>query len=832
MMAVTEAGKGMNTEANTPFDIVLREQRRRAGLTQEALAERASISVRSIQALESGANLPQRDTARRLAVALGLLNGDRVRFEAAAAGAARWRLSAAPSDVPAHNLPLELTSFVGRVAEVAAVRALLAETRLLTLVGTGGVGKTRLALRVAAQVMPEFADGVWLVELASLSDQDLVAPTVAAALGLRDDPERRLLDVLIAAIVRRRMLLLLDNCEHLIGACADLAEGLLRACPYLCILVTSREALSCEGETVWRVPSLTVPDPWLTGPTAVAGSDAAHLFVERARAAQPGFGVTAANTPAVVQVCRRLDGIPLALEMAAARLRGLSIDELAARLDERFRLLAAGRRTALPRQQTLRATVEWSYGLLEEPERVLFDRLSVFAGGFSLEAAEAVCAGGAVAEPEVLELLLRLVDKSLVVVEECARGELRYRLLETLRQYGRELLTVRAEMTQMRERHAEYFLAWAEATMERYQGPEQVAALERLEATYDDVRAAFAWFLAGGAPEKSVRLWLPLQVTWVTRGYTEGRALITQLLTAPGLQPPSHERAQALRWAGGWLCHIGDPAGLALLEEALVLARRVGDGRLIGMTLYWLGHYRFDPWGDPKDAWPLLEEALALLRVLGERWWLTRCLLILGQVAGALGDHARAATLAEEALALSRVAGDKHGLTYAHEVLGEVAYARGEDAAAERLWTGCLATYREGGEPVSIATVEGDLGRLALRQGRYATARQHFTAALAILVRCDDVGMAVWGLSELAGLTLVVAMEEEHARALRLAGATFAAHDVRGFRMVPADREALDRAIALARAGLDEPAAAVAWAEGQAMTLEQAVSYALDYPEP
>jgi non-specific serine/threonine protein kinase len=825
MMAVTEAGKGMNTEANTPFDVVLREQRRRAGLTQEALAERAGISVRSIQALESGDNQPQRDTARRLVLALGLLDEDRTRFEAAATGAARWRLSAAPSDAPTHNLPLELTSFVGRVAEMAAVRTLLAETRLLTLVGTGGVGKTRLALRVAAEALPEFADGVWLVELASLSDQDLVAPTVAAALGLRDDPERPPLDTLVAGIAHRRLLLLLDNCEHLIDACAELAEALLRACPHLRLLATSREALSCEGETVWRVPSLALPGP-RADPAAVADSGAARLFVERAAAARPGFALTDANAAAVAQICRRLDGIPLALELAAARLRGLSVQELAVRLDERFRLLTGGRRTGLPRQQTLRATVEWSYELLEEPERLLFDRLSVFAASFDAVAAEAVCAGGEVAESEVLELLLRLVDKSLVGADAIGQGATRYHLLETLRQYGCERLAGRAEAAEARERHAGYFLLLAETTLERLSGPEQMAALEHLEAARDDLQAAFAWFLESGAPEKSLRALGPMLAIYFLRGTTEGRSLMTQLLAAPTLQVPGPERAAALLRAGRWLCHIGDGAGFALLDEALALARQFGDTPLVADSLNALGVCRFDPWGDPAGARPPMEEALALYRALGYRGATILFLPILGQVVGALGEHALAAALAEEGLGLSRETGNAHGLAYAHEVLGEVAYARGEDTEAEWLWTESLVTYRELREPIAIATVEGDLGRLALRQGRRMEARQRFTAALAAL-RVREPDVLVWGLSELAGLTLVVAMEGEHARALRLAGATTAAHDVRGFHMVPADREALDRAIALARAGLNEPAAAMAWAEGQAMTLEQAVAYSL-----
>jgi non-specific serine/threonine protein kinase len=782
--------------------------------------------VRSIQALESG-------TTGRLVAALGLHGEDRSRFEAAG-GAGKRQGGGAPGDVasggPAHNLPLELTSFVGRVAEVAAVRSLLAQTRLLTLVGTGGVGKTRLALRMAAELRPEFADGVWLVELGPLADPALVPQAVAATLGLREDPDRTPRDTLIAAIARRRLLLLLDNCEHLVDACADLAETLLRFCPRLHILATSREALGCAGEMAWRVPSLSLPDMGRSSdPAAVAASDATSLFVERARIAQPAFALTAATAPTVAHLCRRLDGIPLALELAAALLRGLSIDEVAARLDERFRLLTGGRRTALSRQQTLQATVEWSYGLLEERERVLFDRLSVFIGSFDLVAVERVCAGEGVDGPQVLDLLLRLVDKSLVLADVAAHGSTSYRLLETLRQYGRERLAGRAEARAVRERHADYYLSLAEVLVERAKGPEQKTALGDLAATHDDVWAACTWYLESGDLANGLRLQWPLGALWLTRGIGGARALVTRLLAAPGLPEPSRERVQVLHWAGVWCGLIGEPAALTLLEEALVLARQLGDEHLIWQALHGFGFTRFDPFGDLEGALPLLEEALTLCRGRDDCSQIDRpaeFLVHVAQVMATVGDHTRAATLARESLALSRATGDLHVQTYAHEVLGEVAYATGDDATAERLWTECLRTYRDLELFVAIATVAGNLGRLAARRGRPAAAREHFTAALAAL-HGREPGTLIWGLSELAGLALVAAVEGQPERALRLAGATDAACKGRGFRLWPDDSAALDSAVAQARATLAEPTAAAAWAEGQAMTLEQAVALAL-----
>jgi tetratricopeptide (TPR) repeat protein len=532
----------------------------------------------------------------------------------------------------------------------------------------------------------------------------------------------------------------------------------------------------------------------------------------------------------VAHVCRRLDGSPLALELAAALLRGLSIDEIAARLDERFRLLTGGRRTALSRQQTLQATVEWSYGLLEERERALFDRLSVFAGSFNLAAAEAVCAGEGVDRSQVLALLLRLVDKSLVMADAAAHGITRYRLLETLRQYGRERLAGRAEARAVRERHADYYLSMAEVMAERAKGPEQKAALEHLAAAHDDLWAACAWFLESGDVAKGLRLQWPLGALWLMRGIAEGRALVTRLLAASGVPEPSRERVQVLRWAGMWFGQIGDPAALTVLEEALSLARQLGDEQLTWEALHALGFTRFDPWGDLEGALSLLEESLALFRSRGDRWPVEQPAMFLvhvAQVVGTLGDHTRAASLARESLAISRAAGDLHGQTYAHEVLGEVAYATGDDATAERLWTDCLRTYRDLELFVAIATVAGNLGRLAARRGSPAEAREYFTAALAAL-QGREPGTLVWGLSELAGLALVAAVEGKSAQALRLAGATVAACTARGIRLWPDDRAALDNAVERARATLEEPAAAAAWAEGQAMTLEQAIALALD----
>ncbi len=406
------------------------------------------------------------------------------------------RLVALPSapERPPSNLPLALSSFIGREKELAEIEKLLADHRLLTLTGPGGCGKTRLALKAAFEVAEGFEDGAWWVGLASLSDPDIVPQAVAQALSVREAPGRSLNDALVEHLTPRKSLLILDNCEHLVEGCAGLVDALLRSCPNLKILATSREFLGVGGEVVWATPPLSVPDDHDAPlPEALLRDDAAKLFVERARSVAPAFALTEQNASALARLCRRLDGMPLAIELAAARARVLSVSQIAERLDDRFRLLKSESRTVDPRQRTLRATMDWSHDPLADDERVLFRRLSVFAGGFALEAAEQVCAGEGIERVDVLDLLSRLVDKSLVVAEERG-GEARYRLLETVRQYGEEKLDESTEEAAATSRHhAGYFLELAEAAEPAMLMPGQEAWMARLELEHDNLRAALGW---------------------------------------------------------------------------------------------------------------------------------------------------------------------------------------------------------------------------------------------------------------------------------------------------------------------------------------------------
>jgi predicted ATPase/class 3 adenylate cyclase len=658
--------------------------------------------------------------------------------------------SALPADFPPlrtldalpNNLPVQLTSFVGRERALAEVGCLLAAERLVTLTGAGGVGKTRLALRVAADGLDRFPDGVWLVDLAPLADEALVPQAVAAAVGVREDPGRPLVATLADALRPKRLLLVLDNCEHLLEACARLAEGLLRACPDLRVLATSREALGLAGEAPYRVPSLALPAaPGPLSVEALAPSEAVRLFAARAATVRPGFAVTAQNAAAVAEVCRRLDGIPLALELAAARVRVLPVEPLLARLEDRFRLLTGGSRTALARHQTLRAAVDWSYDLLGAAERTLFARLSGFAGGFTLEAAEAVGAGEGIEPVDVLDLLTRLVDKSLVVAEEQPDGAARYRLLETLRQYAQETPAAHGGAEAVRARHAAYYLALAERAAPELEGPRQRAWLDRLEAELDNLRQALRWSQAeGGRAEAGLRLATALGHLWRLRGHQrEGREWLEAALALPAAAPRTAARAAALDGAGvlAWILGDGAAAG-ARLEASVALWRALGDGRGLGRALANLGLAALDR--DRAAARPVLEEAVARARAAGDRWGLALALRFLGTLegrgppapGGSGGAPARPSPL-EESATLFRELGDPWGLGEALAGLDGRAFRRGDYPAARAHFEEALALRRALGNARSVAVDLIDLTIVARARGdlRGAAARGEEGRALA-----------------------------------------------------------------------------------------------------
>jgi predicted ATPase len=604
------------------FGELLRYLRKRARLTQKELGIAVGYSETYITRLEGNTRLPDPGAVRAVFVdALGL--HDEPELVRRLVELARTAHGDSPSTglvpaVPRHNLPAPLNRFVGRDHEITDVQRALASTRLLTLTGAGGVGKTRLAIEVAPQVRADYPDGVWLVELAPLADPALVPNAVAAALGVTLSGERAR-EVLAESLRGKHLLLVLDNCEHLIEACAALAEALLRACPALHILATSREALNIPGEGMWRVPPM-------------AAAESARLFADRARSAAPDFALTARTAPLVERICARLDGIPLAIELAAARVRALPVEQIAARLDDRFRLLTGGTRTALPRQQTLRGSIDWSYDLLSEPERALLRRLAAFAGGWTLEAAEAVCAGGGVEAGDVLDLLTRLVDKSLVAAQTDEGGEVtRYGLHETIRQYAAEKLAERGEADAARRRHARYYLGFvrenAPPVLRRTGEPVQYPFgagttpwLRRLEGERDNLRAALAWGLREatdpGDVDAGVQLALWLSELWRVRGSrSEAGAWLERALGHTDPAARTRTRAQLLNALADSVLHAGDVARAdALTREALAIYRERGDryGTMITLSQ---GHLSQ---GGPAEAQAVLAEWLALAHDLSQ----------------------------------------------------------------------------------------------------------------------------------------------------------------------------------------------------------------------
>ena len=645
---------------------------------------------------------------------------------------------------PRTNLPFPLTRLVGRDDELAAIRKALSGARLLTLTGTGGVGKTRLALAAAAESAPDFSGGAFLAELAPLADPDLLDQHVLSALGLREEPGQSPAGTLAAHLRTRDVLLVLDNCEHLVGPAAALAEVLLRACPRLTVLATSREPLGVPGEATWRVPSLSP-----------AGAMA--LFTERAQAVRPDFTVTDQAAQALGQLCRRLDNIPLAIELAAARTSALSVEEIAARLDDRFRLLSGGARTAVPRQQTLRAMVDWTYDALSDVERRVFDRLAVFGSSFDLEAAELVVAGDGVEPGDVVEILTGLVNKSLVLAERPAAAMTTgYRLLETMRHYARERLAESGEATAVRSRHLARAVDIAQAAERDMDGPLQAAVLDRLEAEHDDFRVALAWGTSGGDPEPALRLATALGRFWEVRGHlSEGRSWLEAALTAGGGGESPALRAVALNWAAVLAQHQGDyNAAHGLYEHSLALRRRIDDRLGASAALVGLGNLAALQ-GRLGPARAQFEESLAIGRELDEPQVVAASLTNLGWVAHARGDLRGARALYEEALEVRRRLGDGHGTALVLANLGDLALQQGDLDTAHTLHTEGLDLRRGLGDRSGVADSLAALGGVALARGDRATARTLHSQGLAERRRVGDrPGMpaALAALAEVARL--------------------------------------------------------------------------------
>lgn len=532
-------------------------------------------------------------------------------------------------DILPNNLPVQLTSFVGREKQLADVKKLLQDTHMLTLIGPGGTGKTRISIQSANDLLTQYPDGVWLVELAPILDPLLVPRTTAITIGLRDEPQRPVIDMLCDYLSKKKMLILLDNCEHLVDACAQMADRILHAASDVRILASSREALGIAGEVTYRVPSLGLPDvDHLPSMEALSQYEAVTLFIDRATSAIPSFAVTNENAPSLAQICHRLDGIPLAIELAAGKIRVLSVEQIAQRLDDRFRLLTGGSRTALERHQTLRATVDWSYNLLPPEEQVLFRRLSVFVGGWTLEAAESVCGVDLVSDEvrsdDVLNLLEQLINKSLVITDE-DRGASRFRMLETMRQYANEKLVESGESDMLRDKHFEYFLGLAEIAAPHLIRTEQLEWLAQLDADYENLRAALEFALRKKSAEPSLRLCAALGSYWYMRTYwLEGSKWLKSALsktTQNSTPAEKNARVRALYQDAELAEKLDDlEREKASAEQSFMLAQELSDKKDIAIARFEVAfvYCRRD---DYEKALPLLEQSHAEFQELNDSYW-------------------------------------------------------------------------------------------------------------------------------------------------------------------------------------------------------------------
>ena len=877
-------------------------RRRALHLTQEAVAERLYCALGTLRKIESDERHPSLELAARLAQVLQLPEEQQTTFLKVARGelaldhlsltlgAGKPRPSPGPPS-PRTNLPRQRTSFVGRDTLLAEVRALLLreDVGLTTLTGPGGTGKTRLALQTVATLRDDFADGVCFVNLAPISDPALVASTIAHALGLTATSARAPLDDLKDYLRDKQILLLLDNFEQVADAAVEVAE-LLAAAPALTVLVTSRVPLHVQGEHERLVPPLTLPtngdQPLIEH---LSTSEAVRLFIERARAVKPDFEVTNANVPTIAAICARLDGFPLAIELAAARTKFLGPQALLARLDSRLHLLTSGARDLPARQQTLRNTIDWSYTLLHAAEQTLFRRLAVFVGGCDVEAVTAVCFGSGDPAPEApsapwsrsaearpadaFEGLISLVDKSLLRQPAEGSGDVtgepRFTMFETIREYALEQLEASGEAGMLRWQHAHFYLALAERAAAGLRGPAEREWLDRLESAHDNLRAALQWMLDQGETALGTRLAGALGLFWSWRGYvSEGRMWLRRALAGNDAAPA--DRARALHAMAFYLGLEDFAQRIPLLEESLRLYQAAGDTAGIASALHALGCYRLSTEPDKAAARTCAEESVRLFRTIDEPWGLAYALCDLGnvayyaqcydeagrwyqegiQVARRLGEKSVLATallylgawaewcqydpeqaiaLYEESLEINRRINNRLGIGSALMFLGDVTRRQGDYDRAEAYNTEALMLLREDGNRHGAALAQINLGQVAQARGNYERAAALSQEALRTICQIEWLNGYCFAFEILAG---IAAAQGQAHRAVRLFGVAAARREQIGFPINPAERPDYDRDVAIAQAQLTPGKWEAGWAEGKAMTLEQAIVYALEESNP
>jgi len=803
----------------------------------------ATITLRKIEAEERRPSLPIIEQLTKIFEIpeneqknfLKFSRGDWKKAPGETAEETPWTRSQAGSKAK-NNLPMQLTSFIGREQEINEIIGSILEHRLVTLTGVGGVGKTRLALKTAADLLDQFRDGVWFVELAPLNDPSLVEQIIVSTLII---PERQGLSTLkrLKDFLRsKKLLLVMDNCEHLITACAEIVDTVLSNSPGVKILATSREPLGISGEMIWQVSPLSPPDidqpPTLE---QLSQYEAVQLFIDRAMLVQPDFLLTQNNASAVTQICYRLDGIPLAIELAAARARILSVEQIASRLDDRFRLLTEGSRTALPRQQTLQAAIDWSYELLPEEECVLFRQLSVFAGGWTLEAAEQVCAGDQLASDQILDILLHLADKSLVMART-QETHPRYYMLETVRQYAHERLEESGKYSSARDRHLEYFITLAEQASPHFFDAEQFLWLDRFEIELDNVRAALTWALQSNSVEAGLRLASGLTGEsggfWMRWGHEkEGYEFLEQLLTNSQTISQVHILAEALLASASLLFWLYKPsAAIDRAEQSESLWRQLGPAykvkaaaaRLIKTLSYTLVNTEYEHLRILQEY----EAVLQIFREVNDRRGMAITLHVIANVLRSSGDVVGSRQAFEESRALSRDCGDRIAMSNASASLANIALQEGNYAEARILCEEALSVI--GQLPYSLKDVPlWLLGVIERIEGNYAQAKIWYTECL----RFDrEIGSDMQLPECLIGFAGIAVSEERLERAAQLVGRAQAAVNARQtpYPLEIFDQTELERLTAVLHEELGNKDFETYIVQGSAMTIDQAMTFALE----
>jgi predicted ATPase/DNA-binding XRE family transcriptional regulator len=859
-----------DTDDATHFGRWLSRQRKARDLTQEVLAERIGCSLWYIQKIEAGSRRPSRQVADMLADYFRIPATEREAFLHFARGRTDERshlqfTSRASGDVRLevehpNNLPVQLTSFVGRAIELPRIRDLMltAEARLLTLTGPPGTGKTRLALEVASQLLRDFEDGVFFVNLAPITDHHLVIAEIAQTLAVQGGQDISMPKDLEAYLRNKHLLLILDNFEQVVEAGPEVGQ-LLMAARGLKVIVTSRMPMHIRGEKEYSVPPLHLPDlDHLPLPERLSRYEAIELFIQRARDVGRDFELTADNASAVAHICARLDGLPLAIELAAARIKLLAPQAMLSHLQNRLKLLSAGAKDLPTRQQTLRSAIEWSYGLLSAEEKRLFRRLAIFQGGRTLEAVEAVCNAAGDLQIDVLDGVSSLLDKSLLGHEEGVGGDPRFVMLETIHEFAREKLQESGENNELGREHARYFMRLAEEAEPELEAPNQLAWLNKLQDEHDNMRAAIGWCAhtqnAGNLkPEATEAIKMGLRLAgalgrfWLTRGYlSEGRQQLDAVLAleegcteqrrkddtddnddnddaATTATELMRARAKALSSAGTLAWEQGDNATARTLHsESLAISRKTGDKRRIARSLYALGNAAFSA-DDYATARSLYEESLALHREFEDKRGIAIAVVALGALANKQGDYATARPLYEEGLALMRELGNKRGIAHSLSNLASLASESEDYASVRSLIEDSLTISRELGDKRGMSKSLFILGRVAHKEGSVEQSKGLFAESVALSREIADWPRVALWLAEFGGMT---GSSNQPIKGTRLLAASEAVLESAGDTWGP--HRGYNQSVALVRSQLDEEAFEKAWQEGWAMSMEQAVAYALE----